>query len=55
MKLLEIVPAHSWEHRMEIRRMAGDVIPKDRSWQVVLMVSAIAILNMVLFVRWWTI
>lgn len=55
MNLVEIVPAHSMEHRREIRRMGAGVIPKDRSWEVILLFAALMIANVVLFVRWWTI
>lgn len=55
MKLMEIVPAHSIEHRLEIRRMGADVIPRDRTWQVIALVLAVVLMNAVLFVRWWTI
>lgn len=53
MYLIEIVPAHSREHKREIRRMGADVIPRDKSWQVILMVTGITIVNALLFVRWW--
>ena len=55
MKLIEIVPAHSREHRREIRRMAGEVIPKDKSWEVILLLVGAIALNVVAFVRWWTV
>ena len=55
MNLVEIVPANSAEHRREIRRMAGDVMPKDKSWQVTLLFLFVVITNAVLFVRWWTV
>lgn len=60
MNLIEIVPAHSWEHKREIRRMAAydrrsrtGVVPPDQTWQVVLAVAGVVLLNAVLFVRWW--
>lgn len=55
MNLVEIVPAHSREHRREIRRMAGDVMPKDKSWQVALLFLFVVAINVVAFVRWWTV
>lgn len=53
MNLIEIVPAHSMAHRAEIRRMGADVIPRDKSWQVIALLLAIWIPTVVLFVRWW--
>lgn len=53
MNLIEIVPAHSLAHKMEIRRMGADVIPRDKSWQVILLAVGLTLLNAVLFVRWW--
>lgn len=53
MKLIEIVPAHSMAHRMEIRRMGADVIPRDKSWQVILLFVALWGSIAVMFVRWW--
>lgn len=53
MNLIEIVPAHSMAHRAEIRRMGADVIPRDKSWQVLAVFLAIWIPTVVLFVRWW--
>lgn len=55
MKLLEIVPAHSFEHRRMIRWMGADVIPRDKSWQVILLVAGVTALNLFLFVRWWVV
>lgn len=51
--LIEIVPAHSLTHKMEIRRMGADVIPRDKSWQVILLAAGIVLVNAFLFVRWW--
>ena len=53
MKLIEIVSPHTLAHRMEIRRMGEDVIPRDRSWQVLLLFSACMIGMAVLTARWW--
>ena len=53
MKLVEIVPAHSFEHRRMIRHMGSDVIPRDKSWQVLLLFSACMIGMAVLSARWW--
>lgn len=53
MNLIEIVPAHSLEHKLEIRRMGAEVIPRDKSWQVILLVAALVLFDAVLFVRWW--
>lgn len=53
MNLIEIVPAHSRAYRREIRRMGADVIPRDKSWQVILLVTALVLFDAVLFVRWW--
>lgn len=55
MNLIEIVPAHSIEHRREIRRMAGEVIPKDKSWEVILLIAGGVLLNAFALVRWWTV
>jgi len=53
MKLMEIVPAHSAEHRRMIRQMGDGVIPRDKSWQVLLLFAACVIGMTVLSVRWW--
>lgn len=53
MNLIEIVPANSMAHRAEIRRMGADVIPKDKSWQVIALFAALWITIAILFVRWW--
>ena len=53
MNLIEIVPAHSREHKREIRRMAADVIPKDKTWEVVLLVIGVIALDVVVLARWW--
>ena len=54
MNLIEIVPAHSLEHKLEIRRMGEEVIPRDKSWQVVLVAIGAIVLDAVALVRWWT-
>lgn len=53
MNLIEIVPVHSLEHKLEIRRMGADVIPRDKSWQVIALALAVWIPIVILFVRWW--
>jgi len=53
MNLIEIVPAHSRAYRRQIRRMSEEVIPRDKSWQVVLAAAGIAALNAVALARWW--
>lgn len=40
-------------HRRKIRRMGADVIPRDRSWEVLLPLSLAWIAIVVMFVRWW--
>lgn len=61
MNLIEIVPAHSWEHKREIRRMAAydsrtrtGVIQPDHTWHIVLMLVAIAVFCGYALARWWT-
>lgn len=53
MDLIEIVPVHSLEHKREIRRMAADVMPKDKTWHVALLIAAVAFLDALAVVRWW--
>lgn len=55
MNLIEIIPGHSAEHKRRIRQMGADVIPRDKSWQVLIPLCAAWIAIVVLFVRWWTI
>lgn len=40
-------------HRRMIRGMASNVLPRDRSWQVLLLFAACMIGLAVLSVRWW--
>lgn len=40
-------------HRRMIRQMAADVMPKDRSWEIVLFMAVSWSAIAVLFVRWW--
>ena len=53
MNLIEIVPAHSREHRREIRRMSADVTPRDKSWQVILLAIGVLLLDVIAVARWW--
>ena len=54
MKLIEIVPAHSLEHKREIRRMAADVMPKDDTWAMLAVCAACMAFAVFAVVRWWT-
>lgn len=50
----------AWEERRRIRRMEGNIMPRhgvvqrDKSWQVYLLVIGVALFDLILFVRWWT-
>ena len=56
MKLIEYQAptlANRLAHNRLIRRMAAEVMPRDRSWEVIAVFLAIWIPTVVLFVRWW--
>lgn len=60
MNLIEIVPAHSWEHKRQIRRMTAydrktktGIVQPDKSWQVILLFTATILLCAVAVARWW--
>lgn len=60
MNLIEIVPAHSWEHKREIKRMTAydrktrtGIVQPDRTWQIVLLFAAVAVLCGYALARWW--
>lgn len=60
MNLIEIVPAHSWEHKREIKRMTAydrhsrtGIVQPDKTWQIVLLMAGVAALCAYAFVRWW--
>lgn len=40
-------------HNRRIRQMAADVLPQDKSWQVILLFVALWGGIAVMFVRWW--
>lgn len=60
MMIYEYSRESRWHRQRRISRMmtkrnrhdVGVVLP-DRTWQVVLAVAGVALLNAVLFVRWW--
>ena len=45
--------ANRMAHKRMIRQMGADVIPQDKSWQVLLLFAACVIGMTVLSVRWW--
>jgi hypothetical protein len=59
MNLTEIVPAHGYEHRREIRRMARDVTGPSPVWgalgEITALVLAFAVIfgTAWLFFSWW--
>lgn len=60
MNLIEIVPAHSWEHKREIKRMTAydrqtrtGIVQPDRTWQVAALLAGTVLLCAVALVRWW--
>ena len=60
MKLIEIVPAHSLEHKREIKRMTAydrrtrtGIVQPDKSWQVILLFAASVLFGAFAVVRWW--
>ena len=50
----------AWEERRRIRRMENGIMPRkgvvqrDKSWQTYLLVIGVALFDLILFVRWWT-
>lgn len=44
-----------WEYRRMIRQMKSEVLPPDKSWQVILFVVVSWTAIAILFVRWWLI
>jgi hypothetical protein len=59
MNLIEIIPAHGYEHRREIRRMAKDIMGPGPVWGAlgelgsVLLAGGLLSACVLLFVRWW--
>lgn len=59
MNLIEIVPAHGYEHRREIRRMAKDIMGPSPVWgalgEIAAVVAAFAVIGVTawLFFSWW--
>lgn len=53
MTLIEINHRNHFQHKRMIKRMAADVMPVDKSWQVILTFAAVIFINAALFVRWW--
>lgn len=60
MNLIEIVPAHSLEHKRHIRRMMAydkqsrtGVVQPDKTWQVILLVTASLLFGAYAVARWW--
>lgn len=46
-------PIRRWQERMMIRQALKDIMPVDKSWQVILLATAVIAANVILFVRWW--
>lgn len=59
MNLIEIVPAHGYEHRREIRRMARDVVGPSPVWGALvelmraLLSFAVMVAFSIAFFNWW--
>ena len=60
MNLIEIVPAHSLEHKREIKRMTAydrrtrtGIVQPDKSWQVILLFAASLLFGAYAVARWW--
>lgn len=53
MYIYVLTKPRSIEKRRQLRRMAADVIPKDKSWQVYLTFAGIVTAFAVMFIRWW--
>lgn len=48
-------PISRWQERREINQALRDVMPKDKTWQVILLSTAVIAANVILFVQWWMI
>lgn len=46
-------PIRRWQERRMINQALRDVMPVDKSWQVILLATAVIAANVILFVRWW--
>lgn len=46
-------PLRRWQERAMINKALKDIMPQDKSWQVILLFAALMIACAVLFVRWW--
>jgi len=53
MYIYQLTRHNSIRHRLEIRRMGSDVIPRDKSWQVIVPFVVSVGAFCVEFVRWW--
>lgn len=40
-------------YKRRMRRMAAEVCPPDRTWEVVLLGAAVLAVNIYAFLRWW--
>lgn len=49
----EFRPIRYFEDRRMINSALAEIMPKDKTWQVVLVAAGIVTVTAVLFVRWW--
>lgn len=51
--MAECRPVSRWKERAMINKALKDIMPQDKSWQVILLFAVLMIACAVLFARWW--